>query len=36
MINFNDVTKDNIKKHNQNWPQIRYTLKIHIKQNINF
>ena len=22
MINFNDVTKENIKKHNPNWPQI--------------
>ena len=22
MINFDDVTKENIKKHNPNWPQI--------------
>ena len=22
MINFDDVTKENIKKHNTNWPQI--------------
>ena len=22
MINFNDVFKENIKKHNPNWPQI--------------
>ena len=22
MINFNDVTKENIKEHNPNWPQI--------------
>ena len=22
MINFDDVTKENIKKHNSNWPQI--------------
>ena len=22
MINFNDVTKENIKYHNRNWPQI--------------
>ena len=22
MINFDDVAKENIKKHNQNWPQI--------------
>ena len=22
MINFNDVTKENIKEHNTNWPQI--------------
>ena len=22
MINFDDVTKENIKKHNLNWPQI--------------
>ena len=22
MINFDDVTKENIKKHNKNWPQI--------------
>ena len=24
MINFDDVTKENIKKHNLNWPQIPY------------
>ena len=24
MINFDDVTKENIKEHNQNWPQIPY------------
>ena len=22
MINFDDVTKENIKKHNPNWPQV--------------
>ena len=22
MINFDDVTKENIKEHNRNWPQI--------------
>ena len=22
MVNFDDVTKENIKKHNPNWPQI--------------
>ena len=22
MINFNDITKENIKEHNPNWPQI--------------
>ena len=22
MINFNDVTRENIKEHNTNWPQI--------------
>ena len=22
MINFDDVTKENIKEHNSNWPQI--------------
>ena len=22
MMNFNDVTKENIKEHNPNWPQI--------------
>ena len=22
MINFGDITKENIKKHNPNWPQI--------------
>ena len=24
MINFDDVTKENIKLHNPNWPQIPY------------
>ena len=24
MINFDDVTKENIKKHNRNWTQISY------------
>ena len=24
MINFDDVTKENIKEHNPNWPQIPY------------
>ena len=24
MINFDDVTKENIKEHNQNWPKIPY------------
>ena len=31
MINFDDVTKENIKKHNPNWPQIPdhpYTILI--------
>ena len=23
-INFDDVTKENIKKHNSNWPKIRH------------
>ena len=23
MINFDDVTKENIKEHNSNWPQVR-------------
>ena len=55
MINFDDITKENIKEHNPNWPEILdhpyrilitgsnkilikfiYTLKIHMKQNINF
>ena len=40
MINFDDVTKENIKEHSPNWPQILikfiYMLKIHLKQNINF
>ena len=31
MINFDDVTKENIKEHNRNWPQIldhRYRIVI--------
>ena len=24
MVNFDDVTKENIKEHNPNWPQISY------------
>ena len=26
MINFDDITKENIKEHNPNWPQISYHL----------
>ena len=26
MINFDDVTKENIKEHNPNWPQIMIIL----------
>ena len=62
MINFDNVTIENIQEHNQNWPEIPdhpyriliigrsgsgkvsnqilitfiYSLKIHMKQNINF
>ena len=28
MINFDDVIKDNIKKHNLNWPEIPYRILI--------
>ena len=29
MINFDDVTKENIKEHNPNWPQIPNHPKEH-------
>ena len=31
MINFDDVTKENINKHNPNWPQTPYHLNRTLK-----
>ena len=37
MINFDDVTKENIKKHSLNWPQISdYSYKILIVRGSTF